>query len=136
MTKGDGSPEAGMRVESRMFLGISTVLAVLFVVYLLTADERSGAVLLLLAAAMGVLMGGYLALQARKHAGDDPGQPGGEPAEAEEYLPHASIWPFGMGMGAVMVANGLALGLWAILPGAVLGMASVWGYARQSRRRD
>jgi hypothetical protein len=34
------------------------------------------------------------------------------------------------------MANGLALGAWALLPGALLTVASVIGYARQSRHRD
>lgn len=52
------------------------------------------------------------------------------------YLPHASIWPFAMGVGAFVVANGPALGLWALLPGAVLLGAAVLGFCRQSRYRD
>ena len=35
-----------------------------------------------------------------------------------------------------LMANGLALGLWAVLPGAALTAGSVWGFARQSKFRD
>jgi uncharacterized membrane protein len=131
--KQDEDPEkAGMRVEARMYLVIAGFLAVAFAVYLLASYEWAGTVLLLVGAVMGVFLGGYLERQARLRtdaaAVEHPG--GGE------YLPHASIWPFGLGVGALLMANGLALGLWAVLPGAALMAGSVWGFARQSKFRD
>lgn len=127
----DGSPRAaGMRVEARMFAGIGAFLALATAVYAIAAYEWAGTVLLLLAAGMALLLAGYLTLQARRHA--EPAAVGaGQP-----YLPHASVWPFGTGVGAVLMANGLALGLWAVIPGAALVGWSLWGYAAQSRRRD
>ena len=130
--KEDEDPEkAGMRVEARMYLAIAIFLFVAFVVYL-PSYEWAGTVLLLIGAAMGVFMGGYLERQARLRT---------DPASVEhhaggEYLPHASIWPFGLGVGALLMANGLALGLWAVLPGAALMAGSVWGFARQSKLRS
>ena len=130
--KEDEDPEkAGMRVEARMYLAIAGFLAVAFAIYLLASYEWAGTVLLLVGAVMGVFMGGYLERQARLRT--DPaaiGQPEGD------FLPHASIWPFGLGVGALLMANGLALGLWAVLPGAALMAASVWGFARQSKLRN
>jgi uncharacterized membrane protein len=140
--KEDEDPErAGMRVEARMYLVIAGFLAVAFAVYLLASYEWAGTVLLLVGAVMGVFMGGYLERQARVRTDaavtDRPGGAGlEEEAHGGEYLPHASIWPFGLGVGALLMANGLALGLWAVLPGAALTAASVWGFARQSKRRD
>jgi len=140
--KDDEDPErAGMRVEARMYLVIAAFLAVAFVIYLLASYEWAGTVLLLVGAVMGVFMGGYLERQARLRTDAAvPDRPGGageqEAVEGGEYLPHASIWPFGLGVGALLMANGLALGLWAVLPGAALTAGSVWGFARQSKRRD
>ena len=131
--KEDADPErAGMRVEARMYLAIAGFLAVAFAIYLLASYEWAGVVLLLVGAVMGLFMGGYLERQARVRT--DPAAIEG--AAAGEYLPHASIWPFGLGVGALLMANGLALGLWAVLPGAALTAGSVWGFARQSKRRD
>jgi hypothetical protein len=131
--KEDADPEkAGMRVEARMYLAIAAFLAVALVIYLLASYEWAGVVLLLVGAVMGVFMGGYLERQARVRV--DAAAVG--PPEGGEYLPHASIWPFGLGMGALLMANGLALGLWAVLPGAALMAGSVWGFARQSKHRD
>jgi Cytochrome c oxidase subunit IV len=130
--------KAGMRVEARMYLVIAGFLAVAFFIYLLASYEWAGTVLLLVGAVMGVFMGGYLERQARLRT--DPAAGGtlvaGEEGEGGEYLPHASIWPFGLGVGALLMANGLALGLWAVLPGAALMAGSVWGFARQSKLRS
>jgi hypothetical protein len=131
--KEDEDPErAGMRVEARMYLVIAGFLAVAFLVYLLASYEWAGTVLLLVGAVMGVFMGGYLEHQARLRT--DPAEI--EHAAAGDYLPHASIWPFGLGVGALLMANGLALGLWAVLPGAALMAGSLWGFARQSKLRS
>lgn len=129
----DGAPrKAGLRVEARVLLVVAAVVLLWFAVYTVTATERAGMTMLLLTAAMAALMGGYLVVQARRRA--DPAEVG--PGIEDHYLPHASVWPFALGVGAVLVANGLALGLWAVVPGAALIAYGVWGYARQSRRRD
>ncbi len=129
-------------MQARIFLGIATFLVLATVAYGVTSAEEAGTTMLLLAGGMALIVGGYLMVQARSHAdAGDPDRPGeggaGDPAaQGEAYLPHASIWPFGVGMGLVVMANGLALGLWALIPGALLSASSLWGYARQSRRRD
>jgi hypothetical protein len=131
--KEDADPErAGMRVEARMYLAIAGFLVVAFAIYLLASYEWAGVVLLLVGAVMGVFMGGYLERQARVRT-DAAAIEG---AASGEYLPHASIWPFGLGAGALLMANGLALGLWAVLPGAALMAGSLWGFARQSEFRS
>jgi hypothetical protein len=132
----DGAPEeAGGRIEARIFLGIGLAVLAMGVLYAATAAERAGTTMLLLSAGLGGLAGGYLLRQARTSS--EPAATGGNREVPEEaYLPHASIWPLGIGAGCVVLANGLALGAWALVPGAMLTVASVWGYARQSRRRD
>ena len=132
----DGAPEsAGGRVEARIFLGIGAAVLVMGLVYAAASGERAGTTMLVLTAGLGALAGGYLLSQARDRA--EPAATGGNRQVPEEaYLPHASIWPLGVGAGCVVMANGLALGAWALVPGAMLTVASVWGYARQSRRRD
>ena len=134
MTK-DADPElAGGRIEARMYLGIALFLVLAGAIYLLASYEEAGTVLLVLGAAMGLLLGGYLEVQSRRRR--DPSEHDAAEEVAQHYLPEASIWPFGVGMGAVLLLNGLALGLWAVLPGAAVAAGSVWGYARQSKRRD
>ena len=139
----DAEPRvAGMRMEAGIFIGISSFLVFVTAVYWLTSAEDAGTTMLLLSGGMALLVGGYLAAQSRKHT--DPAEGDASTAEGpdeaapdeEAYLPHASVWPFAMGMGLVVMANGLALGMWALVPGALLAGTSLWGYARQSRRRD
>lgn len=103
-------------------------------VYWFLSYEEAGAVLLLLSAGLALIVGGYLWWATREHGASPTG--GGHQEEAEHYLPHASIWPLGVGAGSVVLANGLALGLWAAVPGSMLLAACVVGYARQSRHRD
>ncbi len=142
MATDDDPDVAGMRVEARIFLAIATFLAVATVVYGVASAEEAGTAMLFLAVGMAAIVGCYLMVQARSHAdAGDPDRPGGggagDPAaQGEAYLPHASIWPFGVGMGLVIMANGLVLGMWAMIPGTLLSASCLWGYARQSRRRD
>lgn len=56
--------------------------------------------------------------------------------EAEEYLPHASVWPFAIGLGGAGIFVGLVLGIWVTVPGVVLLALGVGGFVRQTRRRD
>lgn len=124
-----------MSVGARMMLGIGGFLAAISAVYWFLSYEEAGSVLLLLAAGLALIVGGYLWWATREHA-SSPSPAGADEEEAEHYLPHASLWPLGVGAGSVVLANGLALGLWAAVPGSMLLAASVVGYARQSRHRD
>jgi hypothetical protein len=51
-------------------------------------------------------------------------------------MPHASVWPFGIGLGAATVLNGLVLGVWVLVPGVALLAIGIGGWIRQSRRHD
>jgi hypothetical protein len=53
-----------------------------------------------------------------------------------QYLPHASLWPFGIGVGAFLAFNGLILGFAYAVPGAIVVGVSVAGVVTQTRRRD
>ncbi|HEX6235927.1 MAG TPA: cytochrome c oxidase subunit 4 [Acidimicrobiales bacterium] len=66
-------------------------------------------------------------------AAEGVARPKGEP---EEYLPHASLWPFAIGLGSAGIAVGLVLGIWVAAPGAALLALGVGGFVRQTRRRD
>ncbi len=131
-----------MTTTGKLMLGIAALILLKSAVYWFLSYEHAGSVLLLLAGGLGLITGGYLVVATRKTsaAADGSGGPGdggqGSGDGHEVYLPHASIWPFGVGAGSVVLANGLALGLWAIVPGTIILAASVVGYARQSRRRD
>ena len=147
-TEGPSGHELDPRVDDRnvpwrVFLAIGLFVLVIGVIYWATAYEESGTVMLLLAGGLSLWIGAYLWLRIRTETGPEAAaaageaQPGhGVAEEGEHYLPHASAWPFAIGLGAATVANGLVLGLWVIVPGVALMALGIGGFVRQTRRRD
>lgn len=144
-------PVDDRKVPWRVFLAIGVILLVIGAIYWGTAYEESGTVMLLLAAGLSLWIAAYLWLRTRAETGPEAAEAtaaeraaaAGEalPAhgvaeEGEHYLPHASAWPFAIGLGAATVANGLVLGLWVIVPGVALMALGIGGFVRQTRRRD
>jgi len=131
-------------VPWRVFLGVGAFVLVMGAIYWATAYEESGTVMLILAAVLSLWIGTYLWLRARSPAAPVPVETrtraeraaARQPEEAAHYLPHASVWPFTIGLGAATVANGLVLGVWLIVPGAALMVLGIAGFVRQTRRRD
>lgn len=140
------------KVPWRVFLVIGLFVFAIGAVYWATAYEESGTVMLLLAGALSLWIATYLWLRQRAATGPEVGAartaaeaeaaeghalPGtGTAEEGEHYLPHASAWPFAIGLGAATIANGLVLGLWVIVPGVALLALGIGGFVRQTRRRD
>ncbi len=118
-------------VQRRVFLAIGGGIAALAGIYWFTSYEHAGTTMLVLATALVALVGWYVGL----HPEDEPGA-GDAGGEGEPYLPGASVWPFCIGVASVLLLNGLLLGTWFLVPGALVLVASVIGFARQSRRRD
>lgn len=125
-----------MRVAAWFLLGVAAFLAVAALIYAASSGDETGRVLLLLSAGLGVMIGGYLLTLPGEQPAAAAGEAGAAPAVEEAYLPAASVWPFWTGLGATVVANGLALGLWGLVPGGVVTVVGIFGFARQSRRRD
>ncbi len=124
----------------RVFVAVGLFVLVMGGIYWGTAYEEGGTVMLILAAVLSLWIGAYLWLRTRASdaARAEPGEASaaGDTSEAATYLPHASAWPFAIGLGAATVANGLVLGLWVIVPGAALMALGIGGFVRQTRRRD
>lgn len=120
-----------MKVTSRTYLVLAAAVALIAAVYWFTSYENAGTVMLVLAACLALVIGVYLALTARRAAAL-----GTEEADRDPYLPHASTWPFFVGVAALVTVNGLAIGLWALVPGLIGLAVALTGYATQSRRRS
>jgi hypothetical protein len=147
-----GPPVDDRKVPWRVFGAIGAFVLLMGVIYWLSAYEASGIVLLLLASGLSLWIGIYLWLVERREgaatveatqaagealAAEGAAMPGaGVDAHHGHYLPHSSVWPFAIGLGAATLANGLVLGLWVIVPGAVLMALGLGGFVRQTRRRD
>jgi hypothetical protein len=137
-------------VPWRVFLVIGAGIGSIGVIYWATAYEEAGTVMLILAAVLALWVAIYLWLRERHGEPGEPGEPGesGEsvasrdaggaagPHAAEAYLPHASVWPFAIGLGAAGLGVGLVLGLWVIVPGVGVMALGLGGFIRQTRRRD
>jgi hypothetical protein len=114
-----------------LFAGIAAFFALIAAVYWFKSYEEAGTVMLALSACLATFCAVYLRRQRTRApelvaAGhDEPGH----------YLPAASLWPFGIGLSAFLLTNGLVLGVGFAVPGAVVMAASIAGFARQSRHR-
>ena len=122
-----------LEVQWRTFAGIGAFVAVLAVVYWFASYDYAGTVMLALASCLSFFSAAYLWRQER--AGTHAGA-GDAHDEAVQYLPHASVWPFGIGVGAFLALNGLILGFAYAVPGAIVIGVSVAGVVAQTRRRD
>lgn len=125
-----------MRIVAGFLLGVAGFLAAAALIYAATSGDETGSVLLLLAAGLAVMIGGYLLTVPAGPGDESDAAPAAVAATEEDYLPASSIWPFWIGLGGVVLANGVALGLWGLIPGGILSAAGIVGFARQSRRRD
>jgi hypothetical protein len=117
---------------TRIFLSVGTGIFGLAVIYWFASYEEAGSIMLLLASMLVFVCTAFLWNEDRRRSAADAG--GHD--EDEHYLPHASPWPFGVGLGVFLVANGLILGPSFTVPGAVLVASSIVGFGRQSRYRS
>lgn len=129
MSNADDDTRRELRIQSRVFLSIGAIVAVMAAIYIRLSYEEAGSVMLVLAAGLSFVCGGYLWLQLRRRG------PEGD-AAAPMYLPHSSVWPFWIGLAAFLFTNGLVLGVWFLVPGAVLLLIGLVGFVRQSRARS
>ena len=128
-------PARGVVVQYRVFLGIGGFLFLTGVTYWFLSYEVAGTILLLLAGVLGFVIGGWLWFEYRRRIKPDGPVTPTVPAEDVEWLPHSSIWPFWIGLGAAFAAGGLAMSLWLMVPGVFVLLIGVVGWARQSRYR-
>lgn len=128
--------------EARLFLTIGAFFVLLGLVYLVSGGEAAGVAMLIgggiFAATIGVYTSRHqlatLADVERQEYGGElgPDEVAGDPL----YLPHASIWPAVMALGAILIAVGFAVGLWVLLPGLLVFAPGVVGFIAEGRRRD
>ena len=123
-------------VPWRVFLAVGAFVLVVGAIYWATAYEESGTVMLIVAGLLSLWIAAYLWLRARTPSIEPEAVAAERPGEVAHYLPHASVWPFAIGLGAATLANGLVLGMWLIVPGGLLMVLGIAGFVRQTRRRD
>jgi hypothetical protein len=136
------APDSGdvdAQVPWRVFAFVGAFVAVLFAIYAATSGDAAGSSLLAVASILGLFCGLFLWRGLRRF--EAPGPTGGPDDPSDHpagalYLPDASPWPFGIGLGVVLVLNGLLIGTWFLVPGGMVLAVALAGFARQSRHRS
>ncbi len=127
-----------MKVESRLFVLGGVLVALNALAYLVLTGEEAGSIMLALAFVALLLIGGYLAVLARRHGlrpSDRPEpDPDDEPTDVG-YFPSSSIWPFVGACGVVVLAVGLVFGVWLTLFGGLLVGTAALGYALEANAK-
>lgn len=122
----------------KIFAGVAFIIGVLTIFYI-PSREAAGIVMLAVASGLGIFCGVYMwRATARINARDQGLDALAESApEASDhlFLPESSPWPFGIALGATLILNGLVIGTWFLVPGAMALAVSLGGFARQSRHR-
>jgi Cytochrome c oxidase subunit IV len=131
-----------MKVEWRTILGASIFLGGTGAIYWALKSEpteSSGVAMLVFGfCAYGMLFGFLLLQYIRRHRIPRPedrfdASYSDPDAEGEiSYFPSASIWPAGMGLGAVIGGVALVWGLWYLFVGGVIFFGAVIGYMVES----
>lgn len=140
VTGGDTAvePRRGLPTESKLFGSLGLFYLLLAIVYAITAYEWAGVALLAFGALFSFIAATYLAFDLRDVQDDVETleAPTAPPEHVGLYLPHTSVWPIGVGLGAALTLAGIAIGWWVLLPGAALLVHSLIGFAAQSRDRS
>ena len=131
----DDSP--GFDIQARIFALVGTFMSVVSIVYGFLTYEWAGTVMLVLSSALAFTIGAYIGWDKPNRSSaavDEPGAPQGHDDE-EPWFPSSSGWPFALGVGLVLVANGLLLGVWLLLPAGAFLAFALAGFIHQSRVR-
>lgn len=119
-----------MRVERNLLWYVAFFLMTVAGIYGLTAAEDAGPVLLFLAGGFAAMVAAYLWVQDRHRTDEGAGGHG-----TDAWFPHASIWPFTIGVASFLLFNGLILGTWFLVPGGIVLTMGVLGWTLQTRDR-
>ncbi len=115
-----------MKTETAVFGAFAVFLVPAGVVYWFLSHDTVGATCITFAAGLATLVGGYLALIARRIDLRPQDRPDAEIAEMAGELgtfSPGSPWPFMIAAGVVPIALGIVIGAWLTL------IAAIWVFA-------
>lgn len=121
-----------MRTEWRLFAGAAGFFTVTGALYWLVTYEHAGTVMLAASVLAFALVGAYLLVVGRRVGLRPEDRPDASPADGAAdlgYFPSASVWPFVLSLGAMLVALGVVFSGALIALGAIILGISVVGYA-------
>lgn len=133
-----------MRVEAKLLLFIAAffgAVALVFWAVGLGSTYRTitgaGTIMLVGSSLLGLLPGSYYLWWSRRmapRAEDDPEGTLEQGAGVIGAFPASSIWPFVLGLSALMVSLSLVFGFWTAVFGLSLAVSAVIGVILESRR--
>jgi hypothetical protein len=131
------TPRRRFRTEVVIYGALAVFLVLGGVIYGVWSGEQAGTVLFILTGAFAAIVAGYLGLQDRlERTTARAGTTESGPVEEDQFLPHASVWPFEMGAGTALALSGVVLGWAFFVPGVILVLHSLIGWTVQSRQRS
>ena len=119
-----------MKVEGFVFSVFTAFLSVTAVVYWFTSKDPTGTAALAIASGLGLLIGGYLLVTAKRMGPRPSDLPDAEIADGAGELGHfspGSYWPFFISAGLALTLLGLFIGIWLALIGVVGAFAAILG---------
>ena len=130
-----------MKVEWRLFTGAAVFAGVVGGLYWLVSYEHAGTVMLVFSGAALLMVAAYLGVvggrggeRPEDRPDADPGDAGAG-ADAGEYYPSSSVWPFLTAAGAVVFGFGLVFGAGVGSLGVLLLVAALGGYAAEANAK-
>jgi len=133
-----------VKTEARLLLILSLFGAVIGFVFWAVGLNRvyvtmtsGGTIMLGAVCLLGLLPGGYFYWWSKRmepRAEDDPEATQAQGAGVVGVFPGTSIWPFILGLSALLIALSLVFGFWSAIFGFTLAISAVIGVVVESRR--
>jgi hypothetical protein len=119
-----------MKVEGLVFSVFTTFLGITAVVYWYTSKDPTGTAALAISAGLGLLVGGYLLVTAKRTGPRPSDLPDAEVADGAGDIGHfspGSYWPFFISLSTAIALVGAIVGIWLALLGAIAAFATLMG---------
>jgi hypothetical protein len=119
-----------MKVEGYVFSVFTGFLTIVAIIYWFTSKDPTGTAALSISAGLGVLVGGYLLVTAKRMGPRPSDLPDAEIADGAGELGHfspGSYWPFFIAASLFVTLLGMFLGIWLALIGGVAAFSCILG---------
>jgi Cytochrome c oxidase subunit IV len=119
-----------MKVEGLVFSVFTSFLGVTAIVYWYTSKDPTGTAALAISAGLGLLIGGYLLMTAKRLGPRPSDLDDAEVADGAGDVGHfspGSYWPFFISLFTAVTLVGAIVGIWLALLGAIATFATLMG---------
>src|ERR1700712_5473331 len=119
-----------MKVESLVFHVFTVFLGGIAIIYWFTSKDPTGTAALGISSGLGLLVGGYLLVTAKRMGPRPSDLPDAEVADAAGELGHfspGSYWPFFISFSVFLALLGFIFGIWLVLIGVIGTLSTVMG---------